>query len=618
MTFLRSCLLLAFFVLLIPSSIAAASPVPEKGNVVNSGQDVRNDLQHAHAGHPHPVSDDPWCGTDVDSPEARAILNQILAERKAGRYPLARKGGSPPDIGDRQEFFVSETDANGTSARIEMQFELVDITPLYHLWAEVSEIDNGNVSASKVAALQNFTLNETPSRSLNPAQGVFANNHDVFGLPPDVDGDGIVDILMYDIGRGSGSVIGYVTGIDQLVRSNDVKSNERDILYIDSREGSRNLQTYAAVVAHEYAHLIHLSYGMDATFVTEGLAEYASIINGYYWRPISYMNSVFEVTQRLFHWEAPPNPSDEQDYQRAGMFFNYVGERVAPQAVGDIMKDRDKKGEAGIDSVLALYGTSLSEVILDFHTANYLNDRSLDPRFGYREPEHAGLHASLSSPPVNGEVASGTGETGYEIDFSASVNAGAVHYLRISSLANVSFVYDTPDPTGLFYPEKVVRNRGRLLLRNADGSFSTIDIRPGQTPVNVDGRFESITFVLVHDRPGIAIGDRSSIVAQWTPLSQATDTELEGLLPAAPALTGFWPNPFSGNARMSVDLDRTSDVQIDLFDILGRHRASLHDGVLTAGQHEIPLETPDLESGTYVVLLRREGQTRSRTVTLIR
>ena len=617
MSFLRSASFLALSGLLT-LQVGLASPVVRyDGNVANSGHVGPSVSGWTHT-HDHPEGTDAWCGTDFDSPEARAIMQQIMADRQAGRYPIPRKGGSPPDIGDRLTFFVSEDDSNGNAARIEVQFELVDKNDLYYLWADVAEIANGNVNSSKVSAMRGFALNGTPSRSLNPAQGVFANDHDIFGLPPNVDGDGIVDVLMYDIGRGSGNVIGYVTGLDQLVRSADVKSNERDILYVDSNEGSRNLQTFAAVVAHEYAHLINISYGFDGTFVSEGLAEYASIINGYYWRPINYMGSVFEVSQRLFHWEAAPNPSDERDYQRAGMFFNYIGERVTPQAVGDIMKGRVKKGEAGIDSVLALYGTSISDVILDFHTANYLNDRSLDPRFGYREPEHSSLHTLLTSPPVNGEVASGTGETGFELNFSASVNAGSVHYLRISSLADVSLVYDTPDPTGIFYPEKVLRNRGRMLLRHADGSFSHRDIEPGKTTIAVDGNYTSITFVLIHERPDIAVGDRSSIVAQWTPLSKATDAESTPALPTSPSLVSVWPNPFPGTARMGVAMDRTSHVQIDLYDMLGRHRTSLFDGTLPIGEHELALDAGDLENGTYLILMKQDGQTRSRTVTLLR
>ncbi|MDA0379138.1 MAG: hypothetical protein O2899_06565 [Bacteroidetes bacterium] len=616
MILLRICLILALSGATSAPDVRAASRPPESDNVVTPGHSGGLSGMIRHGNHVHEAGSASWCGTDFDSPEARAILAQIKAERKAGlRRPL-NKNRIPPDIGDRQSFNVSERSPNGDQTWIPMEFELVDTTALYHLWVEVAELSDGIIGQSQVNSLRTSILTGTPSRSIDPNRGFFANNNTIFGMPPDIDGDGIVDILIYDI--GTPSVAGYVSGADQLVNQPDGQGNQRDILYLDSRFAASSPQTLNTVAAHEYAHLINFSYEYYITFLSEGMAEFASVMNGYYGRAITYISSVSEVSLPLFTWESPPNTADTKDYERGNLFVSYIGQQLGPAVVGEIMSDPGPKSVGGLNAVLSRHGSSLGDVLVDFHTANLLNDRSIDPAFGYAAPEYAGLRAFLTSSPIDGEIATSENENGFSLDFSASVNAGSVHYLRMTKVADVSFMYDTPDPTGLFYSEKILRNRARLVLEHADGSFSIREVTPRSTPVQVDGQYDTITFVLSHSNPFIVAGDRVTILAEWTPLSQVTDSEYLDEFPSVPTLASVWPNPFSGSARVMVDMDRSSQVRIHLYDLLGRHRATLHDGLLPAGRSELTLEAEDLESGTYIVLLQHDGASTSRTVTLVR
>ena len=592
--------------------------VDPTGRYVHS-EDARSLLAHSlpllktgHFGHAH-GPDEMWCGTDLNSAEARANLAQIRADRQAGRYHLPRKGSAVPDIGDRQVFNVSETEW------IELEFELVDKTSLYNLWVEVAELANGNVNQSKIDQLKSSVHDSTPSRSINPNQGTFANNHDVFGLPPNIDGDGIVDILMYDIGRGSGSTLGYVSSADQLLNPPDERTgNQRDVLYLDSNEGTRNFSSLAVIAAHEYTHLIHLSYGWDETFITEGMAEYSMVMNGFYWRGINFMSSVSEVSLPLFTWRQDQGAVGARDYERGGLFFTYIGEQLGASVVGQMMRDTEKKGAAGMDSVLALHQTSLSDVVLDYHTANRVNDTSVDPRFGFNEPERASHNAFLTSPPVNGEIASSTGEGGYSLQFNERINAGSVHYLLLTSVAGLSFVYDTPDPTGLFYQEYLQRNRARLLLEDTNGNLSTMDVTPSTNEIVVNGEFASVTFIMIHDRPEIAVGDRSSINAGWIPLSQVTDVAAKTVLPSTFLLQSTYPNPFSDRTRLAISLDKSAPLHVELVDMLGKVRIQQDHGLMSAGTHEVELDAESLESGTYLVRVVSGHQVDSQLITVIR
>ncbi len=588
---------------------ALAGPAVAHGNVDPAGQDVHTPppgFDLPASGHVH-GPDTPWCGTDMSSPQTMKIIEQVRQDRKAGRYPISRKGRLDPEIGDRQTFNVSET---GVAS---YEFELIDKTSLYHLWVEVGELANGNVDQGKANQLRSSVLESTPTRSINPSKGTFANNHDIFGLPPDVDGDGIVDILMYDIGQGSGSTLGYFWPADQLVDSSS--GNGRDILYLDSNEGTRNFSTLAVIAAHEYAHLIHFAYGSDQTFISEGLAEYAMVMNGFYWRGVSFASSVTEVSLPLFTWRSDQGSVGARGYERGGLFFTYIGEQMGPETVGKMMR-MEKKGATGIDSILALDGSSLLEVILDYHTANRVNDRSIDPRFGYREPERSFHRTPLMSPPVNGEVQSSSGEGGYTLQFDEKINGGSVHYFQLTRAADVSVTYDTPDPTGLFYDLKVLRHRARALLEEADGTVRWVDLDPSKNTVVLEGAYDTVTFIFAHGDPQIPGAERSTMFASWTPLSMATSVDEARTLPRGLALESVYPNPFQDHASASIRLDRAAPVQLVLIDMVGRERLRRDLGTLNGGIHTVDFDARGLEAGAYLMRISTGDGTDSRLITI--
>lgn len=70
--------------------------------------------------------------------------------------------------------------------------------------------------------------------SENPSIGIYDRNIEYFGNPPDIDGDGILDILLYDIQDNFESTGSFVAGFfDPVDLIDHPNSNQRDILYID-------------------------------------------------------------------------------------------------------------------------------------------------------------------------------------------------------------------------------------------------------------------------------------------------------------------------------------------------------------------------------------------------
>jgi hypothetical protein len=63
------------------------------------------------------------------------------------------------------------------------------------------------------------------------------------------------------------------------------------------------------------------------------------------------------------------------------------------------------------------------------------------------------------------------------------------------------------------------------------------------------------------------------------------------------------PNPAASAARFSFTLDQAQAVTIRVYDVVGRVVATLVDGHVAAGQHDVTFEAGALPSGVYVYRL---------------
>lgn len=92
-----------------------------------------------------------------------------------------------------------------------------------------------------------------------------------------------------------------------------------------------------------------------------------------------------------------------------------------------------------------------------------------------------------------------------------------------------------------------------------------------------------------------------------------------GPLDGAYRLSAAYPNPFNVDARFELEVARTQDVTIEVFDVLGRSVQVLHEGALAAGSpHEFAIRGAELPNGVYVVRAAGEEFKETRTVTLAR
>ncbi|MFI5222145.1 MAG: T9SS type A sorting domain-containing protein [Bacteroidia bacterium] len=67
------------------------------------------------------------------------------------------------------------------------------------------------------------------------------------------------------------------------------------------------------------------------------------------------------------------------------------------------------------------------------------------------------------------------------------------------------------------------------------------------------------------------------------------------------------PNPVNGNSRISFALNSGSAVTISVYDLTGRFIKTVLNETFTAGVHEVPFNTNDLQSGIYFYTLSGDG-----------
>lgn len=102
-------------------------------------------------------------------------------------------------------------------------------------------------------------------------------------------------------------------------------------------------------------------------------------------------------------------------------------------------------------------------------------------------------------------------------------------------------------------------------------------------------------------------------------ISNPLDAETDDLLPENVSVSAVYPNPFSREATIELELAHTQEVDISVWDLQGRQVAVLNKGFLMGGQrHHIRFVTPDLPAGVYFFRIQSNSLISTRKAVLIR
>ncbi|RMH89440.1 MAG: T9SS C-terminal target domain-containing protein [Calditrichaeota bacterium] len=79
-----------------------------------------------------------------------------------------------------------------------------------------------------------------------------------------------------------------------------------------------------------------------------------------------------------------------------------------------------------------------------------------------------------------------------------------------------------------------------------------------------------------------------------------------------------YPNPFNPSTTIRFSLTGAMDVRLEVFNLMGQKVATLVDGRLTAGEHQVKFDGRGLPSGIYLYRLTGNGITQTRRMVLMK
>lgn len=427
-------------------------------------------------------------GPGMNTPGAQAAARAFWKAKVDGRIPRRSKAGHrPSDVGDTLRFNTKRFLGLGWERR---HFTLMFEGDGFYLWVETAERDNGHVQDADINALVEALSARTPPGSVNPEAGILENNTTLFGDVPNYDGDGILDILWFDIADdypSSPPLAGYFAPEDYDPDAPPGQGNQADVLYLDTDPlligDDFGIEEVRQVAVQVHQQLIHFNQDPDEhPFVVRGLAEWAKLLNGYDACDGFYLQFPSEHNIAFLSW----NPVEPflGDVQRAALFTTYLAEQLGRDAAVSLVRE-PTTGADGYRAVLQAQGAprTLEDLVLDFHTANYVNDPVLDPRFGYTTPACQDVQASPT-----GFLDASMDTT--LVPTSLELRAGGVQYFLWENVRNLRVNLSVDDPTAQG------RVRLRAILEGLDGALSFVDLEP---PVGgVEGRYKRITVLVFY------------------------------------------------------------------------------------------------------------------------
>lgn len=105
-----------------------------------------------------------------------------------------------------------------------------------------------------------------------------------------------------------------------------------------------------------------------------------------------------------------------------------------------------------------------------------------------------------------------------------------------------------------------------------------------------------------------------SISSMWD--CEYTASAVDG--PSAFQLAPAFPNPFNPTTTIRFSLERSAVAELAVFDLTGARVATLVQGLVAGGEHDVVFDASSLSSGVYIATLSAEGATQSQKLVLVK
>lgn len=328
----------------------------------------------------------------------------------------------------------------------------------------------------------------------------------VYGLPPDIDSNGKIIILLFDIIDGQGSS-SYVAGFfDSNHETQNFKYSEKaEILHIDANEGLPHLKAGEfETIAHEFQHMIHYYHDYEENIwldeAASMLAEY--LIGENPFDGTDPYQPAFESHPdvSLTYWDYYGTPGLVfANYGASFAFFLYLLEKYnGTNSIQNIVRRSGDQGHGILSIEQALhsegYQVEFKDVFRNWTIANYLDDLEIDKAFYYEnidlsmDHDHSVYYSSSVPRSEN------------------SVPYWGTDYLKFADRTNVPFILEFQ---GKFSSDFMVT----AIFSNTSTIPSNTEVIPIEISADQFGNFSTEAY-------GISADEIVLIISSYTPIGQ--------------------------------------------------------------------------------------------------
>ena len=105
------------------------------------------------------------------------------------------------------------------------------------------------------------------------------------------------------------------------------------------------------------------------------------------------------------------------------------------------------------------------------------------------------------------------------------------------------------------------------------------------------------------------------LMLQWSGVSTSIENDI---VPVVFSLGNAYPNPFNPSTIIPFEAQTAGEISIRVYDMVGRHIATLANGIYPAGSHSVRFDAAGLSSGVYLVRMTAPGLQQISRVTLLK
>jgi len=323
------------------------------------------------------AAEDPDSPTD-DNPSSAGTGGTTGAGGSGGDGPVP---GAPPCTAGPRSFWTWDL---GVMPPADVQVPATCVAQTESAYIYVAdEVWGTQMSQEQIDRIAHAFEQATPAA---PERGIWETVTELFGEPPDVDGDPRVVLLYLPMADYEGYAFdGFFRGVDE---TNNAVSNKVEMVHLNAVAGNAPDSDYMlGVLAHELVHLIGSRYDeSEEGWLSESLAEAAMVRAGYLTDlPIAkgYVKSTANT---------PLCVSEYSDYGATFAWGTYALDRFGASFMRGLLQD-PSHGQASLDAHLPS-DTDFKQVFGEFMVACLLDAPDIDDgRWGFTSIDASSLGA---------------------------------------------------------------------------------------------------------------------------------------------------------------------------------------------------------------------------------